>query len=113
VEAHGQVLQLGVQRVAHARLDARARREHEPAAQRDHAGLEHAEPEHEPGERPDRARVAIGQRAVDDRLQHLRDREGDELRDEGGDHAGDDERECGAGVLAQAEERAHGSDARG
>ena len=47
------------------------------------------------------------------RLQHLRDGEGDELRDERGDHARDDERQRGAGVLAQAEERAHRSDARG
>ena len=42
--------------------------------------LEHAEREDECRRGPDRARVAVGQRAVDDRLQHLRDRQGDELR---------------------------------
>ncbi len=45
-------------------------------------------------------------------LQHLRDREGDELRGERRAHAGDDPGQRGTRVLDQPSERANGADAR-
>jgi hypothetical protein len=106
VEAHRQLLQLLVDRIAQARLDLRAGHQHEPPAQGDHDRLDDAESEHQEERGPDLGEVARAQRTVDERLQHLRNEQCDDAREQGGDHAEVDPWHGRLGVRVDAPERA-------
>ena len=75
VEAHRQCLQVGVEVAPHRGLDVEHRVGLDPPPPPGEEGLEHAEGEHEQAERQHRVDLAVGDRAVDERLDHQRDRD--------------------------------------
>jgi hypothetical protein len=83
VEFHRQGLQVPVQVVADVGLEAEHRSGLDPSPREDQAGLGDSEGHREDSEWDQRADLAVGDGAVDDRLRHQRDREADEDSDDG------------------------------
>src|SRR6478672_1306266 len=105
VEAHRQLLQPLVEVVPHRGLEAEHRVGLHPAPDPDQHCLEHAQPEGQQAQRQHRADLAVGDRAVDQRLGHQWDR--DREADPGDRRQGHDSQRQGvrAEVAPQSPER--------
>jgi hypothetical protein len=111
VETHRKLLQPRVEGVSHVGLDHRPRLQHEPAAEPDHHGLEHAEPEHGGDRPPDLARIPVAERPVHERAKHLGDEQGHERGDERCHHAEVDPGHGRLRIGVEAKNRGEGAEA--
>ncbi len=109
VEAHGQVLKLGVKAVAHRRLDVCSGLEYEPAAQRDEECLRRAEDDDQDRGRRHLFRVLVRKGSVDQPFEDLRNAQGDEAGEERGHHPQNDPSHGVLHIGADPQQRADGS----
>jgi hypothetical protein len=98
VEGDRQGLQVRIERAAHPRLNVGIGREDQPAPGEDRDRLEEAEADDDEGGGQHGARIALGERGVDEDLEHLRDGERDEARHHADGDAADEARQGGPDV---------------